>query len=799
MSIKSLPNQRTHGVVSTGCQYGFVGRGKDISAIKSLLDKHSILLLQGPGGAGKTSLLHHMAQQWLDAGTFRQVFYFNYEQNHFGPREIVDTMAPSLMREEKCQKDARSQEPGAGSANPLENYPHPEHILLVLDNFESVTGSAPIPGPPLAEEQRPPLIQLIKTLKATGYKIILCSRGDETGLSPELYENTRYELKGLEPEDRRELADRILKDIPVRDQLEYHRLMDLLAGYPLAMETVLPNLATVHSAMELRKMLARVDLSLRGKEICESIYRAVRIAYYRLSTEAREVLLLLAPFSTFFNALFLEEYGKFLHDTGQFDLPDLTRMEEALAQAQEESLLQEAVPMCYYMQPVLSFCLGRKVEINWEAPKKEELEKAFTRYMERLADEYYGFMHNQERSWRELGVRLFKMDRENLYEALHRVLDEKGNFYLLYNVFGYYYHLRTLPGEAVVFMEEVVCKLEDYPQEDPVFLEDFAHVSANLAGQYLEIRKSGKARECFERALALFLSAGKQREAAAVYHQLGVIDETDRQFEKAKENFRRALDIYGQYDDQHRADTYGHLGNVAEQEKDYETARLDYREALKLEKKFNHHYNQAATYHHLGVLAEKQQDFDTARDYYGKALHTCRDLDDGICQARSYHNLGVVAREEGDLQEAARNFGWAAALFKTGDDPYSQAISCFYLGSTLEESGQLEAAGQHYLNALEIFREYNDTPNRGRTNLHLGILTRKQGDYSAALGFFASAMQLFMQKIDTEHIQTTRRELVELAEVFPPQQAKKAILGLSVVPSVQEMLKEIFHTGTQLS
>ena len=45
--------------------YGFVGRDLDVLTIETkLLSQNNLLLIQGMGGTGKTTLLHHLGEWW---------------------------------------------------------------------------------------------------------------------------------------------------------------------------------------------------------------------------------------------------------------------------------------------------------------------------------------------------------------------------------------------------------------------------------------------------------------------------------------------------------------------------------------------------------------------------------------------------------------------------------------------------------------------------------------------------------------------------------------------------------------
>ena len=60
--------------------YGFVGRDLEILKIEKALLRHNVLLLQGMGGTGKTTLLNYLREWWQTTGFAREVFYFGYDE-----------------------------------------------------------------------------------------------------------------------------------------------------------------------------------------------------------------------------------------------------------------------------------------------------------------------------------------------------------------------------------------------------------------------------------------------------------------------------------------------------------------------------------------------------------------------------------------------------------------------------------------------------------------------------------------------------------------------------------------------
>jgi tetratricopeptide (TPR) repeat protein len=83
--------------------------------------------------------------------------------------------------------------------------------------------------------------------------------------------------------------------------------------------------------------------------------------------------------------------------------------------------------------------------------------------------------------------------------------------------------------------------------------------------------------------LVIYLEFDDCRSAAGVYHNLGNLAHDQGGLDKAKANYRRALDVFLELGDRHSAAmTYHQLGTLAEEEDRAEEAETNYRDALDL-------------------------------------------------------------------------------------------------------------------------------------------------------------------------------------------------------------------------
>ena len=125
----------------------------------------------------------------------------------------------------------------------------------MLDNMESITGSALAIKNTLKPEEQQELRTFLAELLGGETMVLMGSRGPEEWLAEgegaPLRPNDVYLLPGLDGQAATTLAERVLErhvaDVKKRDAYrqseEFQRLMKLLDGYPLPIQVVLANLA----------------------------------------------------------------------------------------------------------------------------------------------------------------------------------------------------------------------------------------------------------------------------------------------------------------------------------------------------------------------------------------------------------------------------------------------------------------------------------------------------------------------------------------------------------------------------
>lgn len=235
--------------------YGFVGRDLDILKIeKMLLPPHNHLLIRGMLGVGKSALLTYLAAWWT-ATNFRSIhnaFRFDFQQMDFKYEGWIKMLVERIWNPAKLQQwEGRSFLFLEGEVlDELNRTPY----ALLLDNIFQLADSA--------------LLDFLSRIQGASF-VVYGSVNPELALSKSTFGDHLYQLDGLDGPAASELANLILEKttgksltaLMAEDQFSTEHLLRLLAGFPMALEAVLPNLKN-HSVKEVLQKFQSGELEL---------------------------------------------------------------------------------------------------------------------------------------------------------------------------------------------------------------------------------------------------------------------------------------------------------------------------------------------------------------------------------------------------------------------------------------------------------------------------------------------------------------------------------------------------------
>jgi tetratricopeptide (TPR) repeat protein len=578
-------------------EYGFFGRDLDILKIeKNLLVRSNLLLLQGMGGAGKTTLLKYLADWWLRTGFVENVFYFGYDLKAHSLNEILYYIAKRIYDRFKFATfTALLPEV---QADEIVRELRTKRYALILDNTESITGeklSIPNTLPPA---ERTALKAFLAQLKGGLSVVLIGSRSDEEWLKPGTFGNNRYLLQGLNWESATTFAHEILQENglaikAVANGPHFERLMKLLAGYPLALKAILPNLKRKTAKVILDDLQAGVGDLDKGnaQEKTESIIKCIEYAYSNLSEDAQKLLLCLAPFQSAVTVLpdIIENYFHELRKEEPFKDYPFSKLDQVIQEAVRNGFMQEVSPESgqpiMVLQPAFTFFLRNKLQAE-NVLLRESLETSFINQYRHLGSLLVELLYSNDVESQKRGEWLTNLEYDNFYQALIILLNRHENVGSVYKVIAGYLKKQNRHNERLQIAEMVHKKTKQYSLDllSKEIIYDLVDIENTLGSAYYFLNQRTKAQQTWEELLALYETNSfidheveLQSLRGLAWNNLGSIAQEHKDFKSAEDYYQKALSIYDQCQDVYnQGQTYNNLGSAYYEQKDFLRAEVCY-------------------------------------------------------------------------------------------------------------------------------------------------------------------------------------------------------------------------------
>lgn len=215
-------------------RFGFIGRDLDILKVEKLLqDSVNHLLIRGMLGIGKSAFLKYLAKWWVTTN-FRNIdncIYLDATAMNLSLKNIVQTISDKVFVD---YKDGIDEDGVDYRKNELLEQLKGKAYGIIIDNIFEFSDEA--------------VIDFLFDIKGKSFVVYGSVNGEES-LQPRTFKDSIYQLDGLDKDATYILAGKIIATDAKKDiqklvngpyKFEFEQLLKLLAGFPSAMEMILP-------------------------------------------------------------------------------------------------------------------------------------------------------------------------------------------------------------------------------------------------------------------------------------------------------------------------------------------------------------------------------------------------------------------------------------------------------------------------------------------------------------------------------------------------------------------------------
>jgi predicted ATPase/class 3 adenylate cyclase len=594
-----------------------VGRERELEVVSSLLRRQDVhlLTLTGPGGTGKTRLSLRVGAELLDE--YPDGVWFV---------ELAALTDSTLVVSEIANTLGVAEQGSRPVTETLKGYLREKHLLLILDNFEQITGAAPQVGQLL---QATPHVKVLVTsrvpLRVRGekeYAVPTLSVPDPHRL-PSLDKLTQYEAVRLFIERAADVKPDF--EITNDNAPAVAEICVQLDGLPLAIELAAARIKMLPPEALLPRLSHRLKLLTGGARDLPTRHQTLRNtiewSYDLLSEGEKQLFLRMASFSGGRTLQAMEEVCNY---DGELQIDVLDGVQSLL----DKSLLQlragerggDGEPRFWMLETIHEYA-REKLEESGEA---EALYREHAQYFLKLVEEAEPHLAGSgQGEWLDR----LEEENDNVRAALRWARDSTreedrlmglrigGALYLLWEVRGYLTEGREqlaaaltgtvritnvegsrARGNALFGAGKLALRQGDYEAQkaygeealaayrlagDKVGIANATFLLAILAQQRGEY---DRARTMNEESLAILREVGDKLGIAFVLLGLGIVAYLQGEYDRARTLYEESLPIVTELGQVGlKASLLNDMANVAYMEGDFEHAHALHTESLRMQ------------------------------------------------------------------------------------------------------------------------------------------------------------------------------------------------------------------------
>lgn len=598
------------------------GRDQELERLSGLLLQSRLVTLTGVGGVGKTHLAQEVARR--SAPRFRNGAVFADFSTLTPGARLTDTLAQTLGLRFRA---------GSEGQDAVLHALKEKQLLIFIDNCEQILSESAL------------LVRMLLTCTSQ-VRILVTSREPLHVPGEAVWRVPSLSLSDAEALFRERAQAACPQWQPTAtEETAITAICRRLDGIPLAIELA----ATQVAALPARELALRLEgsfLSLLGEDLSapprhRTLEAAIQWGVDLLSESERRLFARLSVFSGGWNLEAAEAV------CGDFSL-ETKQIAPLLARLVARSLVVFSENRYRFLEPLRAFASALP-----EASLPELLAR-HTAYFCVFSTQHLSSLRTRGES---TALQALAHEQANLEAGLARATTVEATC-CLGLALGRFLRRRGYAQAAVSPLERA---LSCAPAHHELLCES--------AGLHLDLQAPQRARACAEQALALAADPADEAEALNL---LGQAAEQERDFAQARTHFQRALALYTSAGERAAsARMQNNLGYLAflDAALDRTAAEAALREAIVTLKETGDQHAVSSALNNLGNLAFLRSDWEAAREAYAASQELEEALGNPSGVARALSNLGEVAQQQGEREKARALYTEAERRFRELGSP----------------------------------------------------------------------------------------------------------------------------------
>lgn len=264
----------------------------------------------------------------------------------------------------------------------------------------------------------------------------------------------------------------------------------------------------------------------------------------------------------------------------------------------------------------------------------------------------------------------------------------------------------------------------------------------NLANVFLIKREWPNAAKTYRAGLSLIDTASNPRAAAILLDNLGILDQRQKHYDAAIENFKQGLALKQRsHAGEEIAKTSYYLGSAYQSKNDWDRALEYYLLSLDENLKIKNDLQIARMYARIGKLHWLKGELNLALEYYLKRAELTRYLGDETQQLETDVIIAEIHQKKGELEASLDYLIRARALSDALSDSLTKAHVLDKAGEILNTQSRYAEALSVFEEAARLFENTNQIERMTLTLFNMGLIQVKLKNYQAGYDLMQTALK----------------------------------------------------------
>jgi len=267
----------------------------------------------------------------------------------------------------------------------------------------------------------------------------------------------------------------------------------------------------------------------------------------------------------------------------------------------------------------------------------------------------------------------------------------------------------------------------------------------NLIAQAHYMRSNWReALEKTQMAIDLARDANAHKDIPFYLINQGLIQILLGEWEEAKRNLEKALDLSEIEHEHDLSVAYQALGLLYLHERSWDLAKLYLEKSLTLARAKGSRRNIAIAYEYLGELAFETGNLDEALRLFDKVTKVLDSKNLGDFKNQIERRKAQVYLAKGLIEKAISHSKTAVKVSRQLEDRFEEAVALRVLGTALAQNGERRRAIELVKKSIEILEEISEKYERAKSSIELGNILSEgdSGERKEALAYFIKGNEL---------------------------------------------------------